>query len=427
MGSATSPGVRHWVPTCGTHCLTPDARRTHCLAGFRCHTGRRSMGRWTRSGRDARLALLAGRQAGAFSFAQAMEVGFPRSTIGDRAAPRGVGAGVFRASTCLAGPRAHADPTTCGARCWRSDPRRVITHETLGARAMAPSGCPSIPSSLTVPHGGTTGSRARSSTRSTISPPWHRTALARAPDQHARPERSWSSAATQPVAVIGRVADDLVRLAEDDPRTRSQRSSPRWRDPASRAWSGSLGCSTSEATATCHRHRSSSGRCSRPWTAGGLPAPCSSGPACRARRSVRSGAWPTRPIRRRRVRARGRRPPMARRASALLGADTSADASGGPRRLADAAVRVRADRRGPRRALRDRRRDTGESGSSCSAEQPDRRRRLLTLLAGTSRRSGPTVLRHEAMRSGMSDPLPQPRDDRNLLPRLVVRRRGTGR
>ncbi len=81
-----------------------------------------------RNGRDARLALISGRQAGAFSYRQAQQAGFPRSTIGHRLS---TGAWV----RLHAGVYVHAGtPPTRSSLLWAAvlaaGGAAVITHES---------------------------------------------------------------------------------------------------------------------------------------------------------------------------------------------------------------------------------------------------------------------------------------------------------
>ncbi len=160
------------------------------------------------SGRDARLALVAGRQAGAFSLRQAMEVGFPRSTIGDRVR-RGVWERRLPAVFAMAG-----SPTSWETRLWTSalavGRAGVLTHETA-ALCHGAERLPADPVVLTVPHRWHHRLAGTFVHQIDDLQPWHRTTwrgLA-----ISRPARSVVElAATQSAVTIGRVADDLVRL-----------------------------------------------------------------------------------------------------------------------------------------------------------------------------------------------------------------------
>lgn len=104
-----------------------------------------------RNAREARLALLAGRQSGAFSFGQALELGFSSSTIGRRLASRTWErrhAGVY----VIGGtPRSRLQDLWVAVLAVGR--QAVITHESAalihGAERLPPH-----PITLTVPHGG---------------------------------------------------------------------------------------------------------------------------------------------------------------------------------------------------------------------------------------------------------------------------------
>lgn len=104
-----------------------------------------------RSGRDARLALLAGRQAGAFTFAQALELGFPRATISRRLSS-GAWTRVLPGVFVVGGT-----PESRMLRLWSAvlavGPQAVLTHETA-ALLHGAERLPLAPVTLTAPHGG---------------------------------------------------------------------------------------------------------------------------------------------------------------------------------------------------------------------------------------------------------------------------------
>jgi hypothetical protein len=163
-----------------------------------------------RTGRDARLALLANRQAGAFSFRQAVDVGFPTSTIGRRLAS---GAWVRR----LPGVLSHAGtPRTRRHDLWVAKlavgEAGVISHESA-ALLHGAERLPADPIVLTAPHG-----RGQSLPGLFVHQiddlrTSHRTLVDELPVS--KPARSVVElAATQPAGVIGRVADDLVRMGK---------------------------------------------------------------------------------------------------------------------------------------------------------------------------------------------------------------------
>ncbi len=159
-----------------------------------------------RVGRDARLALVASRQAGAFSFSQALFIGFPRATISRR-----LSSGAWVRTL----PGVYAVGGSVGTRLqdlWTAvlavGPAATLTHETSvtchGAERL-----PLRPITLTVPHG------------------WHHRLdgvfVHQIDDLRPRHRATWQGlpvsrparavvelAATQTEAEIGRVLDDLV-------------------------------------------------------------------------------------------------------------------------------------------------------------------------------------------------------------------------
>ena len=159
-----------------------------------------------RSGRDARLGLLARRQAGAFSFEQAIQLGYPSSTISHR---------VRRGTWEKRLPGVYAVAGTERTRLhdlWVAvlavGPAATVTHETScllhGAERL-----PSRPITLTVPHGWHHELPGIFVHQIDDLQPWHRTSWQGLPVS--RPARAVVElAATQPAAMIGRVADDLV-------------------------------------------------------------------------------------------------------------------------------------------------------------------------------------------------------------------------
>jgi very-short-patch-repair endonuclease len=161
-----------------------------------------------RNGRDARLALLAGRQAGVFSLEQALQLGFPRSTIGDRAR-RGVWERRLPSVFAVGG-----SPISWEARLWAASlgvgPSGSLSHETAalchGAERLATD-----PVVLTCPHRWHHRLPGVFVHQIDDLQPWHLTTWRGLPIS--RPSRTVVElAATQSTAVIGRVADDLVRL-----------------------------------------------------------------------------------------------------------------------------------------------------------------------------------------------------------------------
>lgn len=102
-------------------------------------------------GRDARLGLLASRQAGAFSFAQAIEIGFASSTIGRRLASR-AWERRFPGVYVIAGTPASRELDLWSAVLAVGATTAVVTHESAalvhGAERLRAE-----PISLTVAHG----------------------------------------------------------------------------------------------------------------------------------------------------------------------------------------------------------------------------------------------------------------------------------
>jgi len=160
-----------------------------------------------RSGRDARLALLVGRQAGAFSFAQALSLGFPRATIHRR-----LGSGAWDRrfpGVYVAG----GSPRTRAQELWSAvlavGRGAVVTHESA-ALIHGAERLPRDPVTLTIGHGRHQRLNGLFVHQIDDLAPWH----------HGRwnglvvstPARAVVElAATQPGGEIGRVADDLVR------------------------------------------------------------------------------------------------------------------------------------------------------------------------------------------------------------------------
>ncbi len=101
-------------------------------------------------GRDARLGLLASRQAGAFSYAQAIRVGFPSSTIGRRLRT-GAWIRLFPGVYVVAGT-----PPSRDLELWSAvlavGEAAVLSHESA-ALLHAAEGLPPDPITLTVAHG----------------------------------------------------------------------------------------------------------------------------------------------------------------------------------------------------------------------------------------------------------------------------------
>jgi len=160
-----------------------------------------------RDGRDARLALIAARQAGAFSFAQALAAGFPRATISRRLASGTWTRGLPGVLVIAGTPPARSLALWIAVLAVGHD--AVLTHET-GALLHGAERLPLMPITLIVPHGGhhrVPGTFAHQIDDLAAS---HRTTHDGLPVS--TPARTVVDlAATRDVATIGRVADDLVR------------------------------------------------------------------------------------------------------------------------------------------------------------------------------------------------------------------------
>jgi hypothetical protein len=160
------------------------------------------------NGRDARLALLAGRQAGAFSFAQALGLGFPSSTIGDRLRSGTWDRrlpGVF-----TIGGSAVTRLTELWVAALAVGPRAVLTHET-SALCHGAEGLPTRPIVLTVPHRWHHRLPGIFVHQIDDLVPSHCTRWGGLSVSH--PARAIVElGATQTEATIGRVTDDLLRL-----------------------------------------------------------------------------------------------------------------------------------------------------------------------------------------------------------------------
>jgi hypothetical protein len=160
------------------------------------------------SGREARLAMVAARHGGAFTFRHALDLGYSRATI-SRRLRSGAWVRVHPGVYVLGGA-----PTTRSTDLWAAvlaaGPRSVITHESA-ALLHGAERLPTLPVTLTAPH----------STHHHLTDvfvhqiddlaPSHRTTIHRLPVSTA-PRAIVELGATRPVAVVGRVADDLVRM-----------------------------------------------------------------------------------------------------------------------------------------------------------------------------------------------------------------------
>lgn len=159
-----------------------------------------------RHGRDARLAVLAERQAGAFTFRQALELGYPSSTIADRLRR---GTWVKRTTGVYA---ISGTERTRMHDLWVAvlavGPTATLTHETACLLAGAER-LPSRPITLTGPHGWHHAIEGVFVHQIDDLQPWHTTTWRGLPVS--RPARAVVElAATQSAQTIGRVADDLI-------------------------------------------------------------------------------------------------------------------------------------------------------------------------------------------------------------------------
>lgn len=160
-----------------------------------------------KQGRDARMALMASRQGGAFTFAQAIRAGFSKSTIGRRARS-GAWTRLYDGVYTVAGPL----PTRT-LELWSAvlaaGPLSVVTHESA-ALLHGAERLPAHPITLTSPHG--THHHLHGVVVHQIDDlvDRHRTTIDRLP--LSAPARCVVEiGATRSTEVVGRVADDLVR------------------------------------------------------------------------------------------------------------------------------------------------------------------------------------------------------------------------
>jgi very-short-patch-repair endonuclease len=166
------------------------------------------MGEMQRDGREARLGLLARRQAGAFSFAQLIELGYPRSTIVSRLR-RDVWERRLPGVYAVPGvPRGRAHQLW--VRQLAVGPAATVTHESAaicaGAERLAEP-----PYTLTVPHRWHHAVPGAFVHQIDDLAPHHRSSWNGLPVS--RPARAVVElAATQSAGTIGRVLDDLLRL-----------------------------------------------------------------------------------------------------------------------------------------------------------------------------------------------------------------------
>jgi hypothetical protein len=160
-----------------------------------------------RTGRDARLALLARRQAGAFSFNQALSLGFPRPTISRRLA-----AGAWERAhpgVYAVGGTPRSRLLTLWAAVLAVGPDAVLSHETA-ALVHGAEGLPLDPITLTNPHGRHHRVDGVFAHQIDDLGPSHCTTWMSLPVS--TPARAVVElGSTQGTGRVGRVADDLVR------------------------------------------------------------------------------------------------------------------------------------------------------------------------------------------------------------------------
>jgi very-short-patch-repair endonuclease len=203
-------------PTCGTHDLEPpqtgpiSSSRTCARSSGTVTPGAPHLG-MVANGRDARLGMLAGRQMGAFSFRQAIELGFPTSTIGRRLAT-GTWTRRFPGVYLAAGVPPSRELDLWCAVLAVGLRRGVISHEAA-ALLHGAERLPTEPVTLTAAHG--THHRLSGLFVHQIDDmrPGQRMLLRGLPVS--APARAVVElGATRAVDVIGRVADDLVRSCQ---------------------------------------------------------------------------------------------------------------------------------------------------------------------------------------------------------------------
>lgn len=158
-------------------------------------------------GRDARLAMTARRQGGAFTFAQAARIGYSKATIGRRVRC-GTWHRLHDGVYSIAGA-----PGTRDLEIWSAvlaaGPSSVVTHESA-ALLHGAEGLPSEPITLTAPHGSHHHLHGVFVHQIDDLADRHRTTIHGLPVS--RPARTVVElGATQPADVVGRVADDFVR------------------------------------------------------------------------------------------------------------------------------------------------------------------------------------------------------------------------
>jgi very-short-patch-repair endonuclease len=161
-----------------------------------------------RKGRDARLALLAGRQAGAFTLAQAMRLGYPKATVYSRASSgswkvRQPGVFVVAGSERTRMQDLWIAVLAVGTDALLSHESAALIHgaERLGLEPIV----------LTVRHGWHQRLSGLFVHQINDHQTWHETTWRGLPVS--TPARSVVElGATQSEATIGRVADDLVRM-----------------------------------------------------------------------------------------------------------------------------------------------------------------------------------------------------------------------
>jgi hypothetical protein len=160
------------------------------------------------NGRDARLGMVAGRQAGAFAFGQALELGFPSSTIGRRLA---TGAWLRRSPGVyvMAGSPATRDLDLWSAVLGVGLSATVVTHESAALLHGAEQ-IPLAPITVTGPHGRHHRVAGVFAHQIDDLVPRHRTVVRGLPVS--TPARTVVElGAAVDLQLLGRAADDLVR------------------------------------------------------------------------------------------------------------------------------------------------------------------------------------------------------------------------
>jgi hypothetical protein len=161
-----------------------------------------------RSGRDARLVLLAERQGGAFSREQAIRQGFPSTTIGRRLAS-GAWQALHPGVYAVAGTTT-SRTTMLWAAVLAAGRDAAVTHESA-ALLHGAERLPLSPLTLTARHGSHHRIAGAMVHQIDDLVPWHRTRRDGLPVS--TPARCIVElGATSPLPLVGRAMDDLVRL-----------------------------------------------------------------------------------------------------------------------------------------------------------------------------------------------------------------------